>query len=100
VLQHDLEQVLIASWAKQAGPEPGLFVQVLKVAREMGVLMMAAVAPDGTKIHANASRQSTLDRTFRSNPERLVKKPPEPPTKPMAVWINPPQRNPEPQSLD
>ena len=31
-----------------------LFVQVLGVAREMGVLQMGTVALDGTKIHANA----------------------------------------------
>src|SRR3954467_3558352 len=36
----------------------GLFVQVLAVAREMGVLKMGTVALDGTKIHANASRHS------------------------------------------
>jgi transposase len=34
----------------------GLFVQVLLLAREMGVLKMGTVALDGTKIHANASR--------------------------------------------
>ena len=33
-----------------------LFVQVLLLAREMGVLKMGTVALDGTKIHANASR--------------------------------------------
>ena len=38
----------------------GLFVQVLAVAREMGVLRMGTVALDGTKIHANASRHSAL----------------------------------------
>src|SRR4051812_23065150 len=38
----------------------GLFVQVLAVAREMGVLQMGTVALDGTKIHANASRHSAL----------------------------------------
>ena len=37
-----------------------LFVQVLGVAREMGVLQMGTVALDGTKIHANASRHSAL----------------------------------------
>lgn len=37
-----------------------LFVQVLLLAREMGVLKMGTVALDGTKIHANASRHSTL----------------------------------------
>jgi hypothetical protein len=38
----------------------GLFVQVLGVAREMGVLKLGTVALDGTKIHANASRDSAL----------------------------------------
>ena len=38
----------------------GLFVQVLAVAREMGVLKMGTIALDGTKIHANASRHSAL----------------------------------------
>ncbi|MBV8111741.1 MAG: IS1182 family transposase [Hyphomicrobiales bacterium] len=38
----------------------GLFVQVLELAREMGMLRMGTVALDGTKIHANASRHSAL----------------------------------------
>lgn len=38
----------------------GLFVQVLLLAREMGVLKMGTVALDGTKIHANASRHRAL----------------------------------------
>jgi len=37
-----------------------LFVQVLSVAREIGVLKLGTVALDGTKIHANASRHSAL----------------------------------------
>jgi transposase len=37
-----------------------LFVQVLMLAREMGVLTMGTVALDGTKVHANASRHSAL----------------------------------------
>lgn len=37
-----------------------LFVQVLLLAREMGVLNIGTVALDGTKIHANASRHSAL----------------------------------------
>jgi transposase len=43
-----------------------LFVQVLGVAREMGVLKMGTVALDGTKIHANASRHSALSYERRS----------------------------------
>jgi transposase len=38
----------------------GLFVQVLLLAREMGLLAMGTVALDGTKIHANASKHSAL----------------------------------------
>ena len=38
----------------------GLFVRVLELAREMGLLKLGTVALDGTKIHANASRHSSL----------------------------------------
>lgn len=37
-----------------------LFVQLLLLAREAGVLKLGTVALDGTKIHANASRHSAL----------------------------------------
>ena len=37
-----------------------LLLQVLGVAREMGLLRLGTVALDGTKIHANASRHSAL----------------------------------------
>src|SRR5207344_2594447 len=37
-----------------------LFVKVLLLAREMGVLKLGTVALDGTKVHANASRHSAL----------------------------------------
>ena len=37
-----------------------LFVQVLQLARELGVLKLGTIALDGTKIHANASRHSAL----------------------------------------
>jgi hypothetical protein len=37
-----------------------LFVQVLLLAREMGVLKIGTIGLDGTKIHANASRHSAL----------------------------------------
>ena len=38
----------------------------------------------------HAARQDTLDRAFRENPQRFVNKPPSPPDKPTAAWINPP----------
>jgi transposase len=37
-----------------------LFVQVLQLAREIGVLKLGTIALDGTKMHANASRHSAL----------------------------------------
>ncbi len=37
-----------------------LFIEVLVVARELGVLKLGTVALDGTKIHANASRHHAL----------------------------------------
>jgi len=38
----------------------------------------------------HAARQHTLDRAFRDNPDRFVNRPPTPPAKPTAAWINPP----------
>ena len=38
------------------------------------------------------ARQEILNRAYATNPERFVKKPPNPPNKPTAVWINPPIR--------
>ena len=59
-----------------------LFVQVLLLAREMGVLKMGTVALDGTKIHANASRHSALsyehackiETQLKAEVEELLKK--------------------------
>jgi transposase len=41
-------------------PIEALFVEVLQLAREMGVLKLGTIGLDGTKIHANASRHSAL----------------------------------------
>jgi len=51
----------------------GLFVQVLAVAREMGLLQMGTVALDGTKIHANASRHSALSYEHAGKIEAQLK---------------------------
>src|SRR3974390_1582843 len=51
----------------------GLFVEVLKVAREMGVLKVGTVALDGTKIHANASRHSALSYEHAGKIEAQLK---------------------------
>jgi transposase len=50
-----------------------LFVEVLKLAREMGVLKMGTLALDGTKIHANASRHSALSYEHASKIEAQLK---------------------------
>src|SRR5271155_623670 len=50
-----------------------LFVEVLKLAREMGVLKMGTVALDGTKIHASASRHSALSYEHAGEIEKQLK---------------------------
>ncbi|HEY0425593.1 MAG TPA: IS1182 family transposase [Rhodopila sp.] len=50
-----------------------LCVEVLKLAREMGVLQMGTVALDGTKIHANASRHSALSYEHAGKIEAQLK---------------------------
>jgi transposase len=50
-----------------------LFVQVLELAREMGLLKMGTVALDGTKIHANASRHSALSYEHAGKIEAQLK---------------------------
>jgi transposase len=54
---HDTIAAFRRRFFKQIEP---LFVRVLMLAREMGVLKLGTVALDGTKIHANASRHSAL----------------------------------------
>src|SRR5919199_928471 len=51
----------IAAFRRRFLPQiEALFVQVLLLARELGVLRLGTVALDGTKIHANASRHGAL----------------------------------------
>ena len=50
-----------------------LFVQVLLLAREMGVLKLGTVGLDGTKIHANASRHSALSYEHAGKIEEQLK---------------------------
>src|ERR1700692_842798 len=51
----------------------GLFVQVLALARELGMLKMGTVGLDGTKIHANASRHSALSYEHAGKIEEQLK---------------------------
>ena len=50
-----------------------LFVEVLKLAREMGVLKMGTIGLDGTKLHANASRHSALSYEHAGKIEAQLK---------------------------
>jgi transposase len=50
-----------------------LFVQILLLAREMGVLKMGTLALDGTKLHANASRHSALSYEHAGRIEAQLK---------------------------
>src|ERR1700747_731899 len=50
-----------------------LFVRVLELAREMGLLKLGAVGLDGTKIHANASRHSALSYEHAGKIEAQLK---------------------------
>jgi len=51
----------IANFRKRFLPElSALFVQILGVAQQMGVLKVGKVSLDGTKVHANASKHSAL----------------------------------------
>src|SRR5476651_2207297 len=50
-----------------------LFVQVLQLAREMGLLKMGTIGLDGTKIHANASRHSALSYEHAGKIEAQLK---------------------------
>jgi transposase len=50
-----------------------LFVQVLLLAREMGMLKLGTVGLDGTKIHANASKHSALSYAHAGKIEAQLK---------------------------
>ncbi|TXL69075.1 IS1182 family transposase, partial [Vineibacter terrae] len=64
----------IAAFRRRFAAEIGtLFVGVLLLAREMGMLQVGTVALDGTKIHANASRHSALSYEHASRIEAQLK---------------------------
>jgi transposase len=51
-----------------------LFVEVLELAREMGMLKLGTVALDGTKVHANASRHSALSYGHAKKLEKQLRR--------------------------
>src|SRR5690606_23369128 len=65
----------IASFRKRFLPQiEQLFVEVLKLARTMGMLKLGTVALDGTKVHANASRHSALSYGHIKKLEKQLKR--------------------------
>jgi len=50
-----------------------LFVDILRIAHEMGVLKLGKVSLDGTKIHANASKHSALSWEYACKIEEQLK---------------------------
>jgi transposase len=65
----------IAVFRKRFLPQiEALFVEVLKLARTMGMLKLGTVALDGTKVHANASRHSALSYGHAKKIEKQLKR--------------------------
>lgn len=66
---HPDHVTIAAFWRRFLKEIETLFVGVLLLAREMGMLQLGTVALDGTKIHANASRHSALSYAHASQIE-------------------------------
>lgn len=71
--QHPDHDTIATFRRRFLGAIEGRFVEVLVVAREMGLLKLGTVALDGTKIHANASRHSALSYAHASQIEAQLK---------------------------
>jgi transposase len=65
----------IATFRKRFVPElAGLFVQILMVAREMGLFKLGTVSLDGTKIKANASKHKALSWGYAHKLEEQLRR--------------------------
>jgi transposase len=65
----------IAAFRKRfLGQIEALFLEVLKLARTMGMLKLGTVAIDGTKVHANASRHRALSYGHAKKIEQQLKR--------------------------
>ena len=53
--------------------------------------MTPAVVHDGRADTMRDARQQVLMTAYAAHPERFVRKPPQPPILPHAVWMNPPK---------
>ena len=60
--------------------------------RHSGIgLMTPTAVHDGRAAMVRDARQRVLSAAYAAHPERFVRKPPQPPVLPHAVWINPPK---------
>jgi len=60
--------------------------------RHAGIgLMTPAAVHEGRASMVRDARQQVLSAAYAAHPERFVRKPPQPPVLPHAVWINPPK---------
>ena len=66
--------------------------------RHVGIgLLTPEMVYRGRGEQVRAERQVVLDAAYAAHPERFVRKRPEPPLLPTAVWINPPKETPSSQ---
>ncbi len=71
--EHPDHDTIAAFRRRFLGETERLFVEVLLLAREMGMLKLGTVGLDGTKIHANASRHSALSYEHATQIEAQLK---------------------------
>jgi transposase len=72
--EHPDHDTIAAFRQRFLGQIEALFVEVLQLARTMGMLKLGTVALDGTKIHASASRHSALSYGHAKKIEKQLKK--------------------------
>ena len=72
--EHPDHDTIAAFRQRFLGQIEDLFVEVLKLARTMGMLKLGTVAIDGTKVHANASRHSALSYGHAKKIEKQLKR--------------------------
>lgn len=72
--EHPDHDTIAAFRQRFLGQIEPLFVEVLKLARALGMLKLGTVALDGTKLHANASRHSALSYGHAQKLEQQLKR--------------------------
>jgi len=96
IVSMETEHVVTApegsSTAKVDMPDSGilLFTVASKLIYGIGLMTPTAVH-DGRASAVRDARQRVLRAAYAVHPERFVRKPPQPPMLPHAVWINPPK---------